>query len=179
MIEKDVNGNMKLRWATHILFLFLLVFPGAFAGESHKYKVVSVLDGDTFIATDGNIKFKVRIAAMDAPEKGQSYGKVAQYRLKKMLSGQNIAITSISKGVDRYGRVLGLVSLNGKDIALDLISEGLATYYRPSCKDYPSDKDKYNYDPRPYIAAEKEARKSKKNMWSDEHAMLPCKFRRL
>ena len=170
---------MKFRWFAYVLFLFLLAPQSAFAGEDYKYKVVSVLDGDTFIATDSNIKFRVRIAAMDAPEKGQPYGKVAQHRLKKILSGQNIAIASVDKGVDRYGRVLGQVSLNVKDVALDLIGEGLATYYRPFCKDYPADKEKYNYDPRPYIAAEKEARNLKKNMWSDEHATLPCEYRRI
>lgn len=170
---------MKFRWLAYILFLLLLAPQSAFTAENYKYKVVSVLDGDTFIATDGNIKFRVRIAAMDAPEKGQPYAKVAKYRLDRILSGQDIAITSIGKGSDRYGRVLGQVSLNGKDIALDLISEGLATYYRPFCKDYPADKEKYNYDPKLYIAAEKEARKSKNNMWSDEHVMLPCKYRRM
>ena len=80
---------------------------------------------------------------------------------------------------------------------MELISEGLATYYRPFCKDYyPTDKEKYNQggkqrpvdvdkrrdstiDMIPYIQAEKEARKLKRNMWSEEYAVLPCKYRQM
>ena len=128
-----------------ILLLFWCVPLHANENKSSlTYKVISVLDGDTFIATDGNVKFRVRIAAIDAPEKDQPYGRVAKHRLSQMLLKKEISISSIGKGVDRYGRVLGQIFLNGKDIAMELINEGLVTYYRPFCKDYPADKEKYN-----------------------------------
>lgn len=142
------------------------------------YKVVSVLDGDTFVATDGNVTFRVRIAAMDAPEKGQPYGKMARGRLSEMLKSRKVTIQPVEKGYDRYGRVLGRVFFGERDIALVMIEEGLATYYRPFCRDYPEDKKKYNYDPQKYVRAEQEARSAQKNIWSRSAPTLPCQHRR-
>lgn len=144
---------------------------------SLTYKVVSVLDGDTFNATDENVTFRVRIAAMDAPEKGQPCAKMAKYRLEQMLQSKNVTIKPVKKNQDRYGRVLGHVFLDGQDIALLMIQEGLATYYRPFCHDYPEDKNKYNYLPAVYIEAEKRSKKLQKNIWSSSKMELPCRYR--
>ncbi len=144
---------------------------------SFFYKAVSVLDGDTFIGTDGNVTFRVRIAAMDAPEKGQPYSKMATSRLKQLLISGNIIIKPVDKGYDRYGRVLGAVFVGKEDVALTMIQEGLATYYRPSCRDYPLDGNKYNYDPAIYVKAEKQARELSQNMWALSNLELPCRYR--
>ena len=174
---------MKNRLPIYIALLFFLsgISDPAFAKErdskTFKYKVVSVLDGDTFIGTEGNVTFRVRIAAMDAPEKGQPYSKMATSRLKQILMSGNVIIKPIGKGYDRYGRVLGEVFVGKEDVALTMIQEGLATYYRPSCRDYPADGNKYNYDPVIYIEAEKEAKDLQKNMWSLPHIELPCRYR--
>lgn len=166
-----------------LIIFFLTVWPATLAAQNADqtmfgYHTVSVLDGDTFIATDGNIKFRVRMAGLDAPERGEAYGKVATYRLKTLTQNKEVQITPVGKGYDRYGRVLGIVTIAGNDIALQMIKEGLAFYYRPTCKDYPTDKDKYNYDPRIYVEAEQSARQAKKNMWSREKVTYPCEYRR-
>ena len=144
---------------------------------SFVYKTVLVLDGDTFIATDGNVTFRVRIAAMDAPENGQPYSKMATFRLKQILMSGNVIIKPVGKGHDRYGRVLGAVFVGQEDVALTLIQEGLATYYRPSCRDYPADGNKYNYDPAIYVKAEKQSNELGQNMWSRPRVELPCRYR--
>lgn len=158
---------------------FILLFSKECLSADYRYEVAKVQDGDTFIATDGNVKFRVRIAAMDAPEKGQPYSKIATYTLKKMIQGKDVEIAPIDKGLDRYGRVLGHVRVDGDNIALKLISKGLATYYRPFCKDYPAGKEKYNYDPRIYIEAENRAKKAKLNIWKEPGFIYPCRFRKL
>lgn len=144
---------------------------------SFTYEAISVLDGDTFIATDGNVTFRVRIAAMDAPEKGQPYAKMATFRLKQILTAGNVIIKPVGKGHDRYGRVLGAVFVGKEDAALTMIQEGLATYYRPFCRDYPADTGKYNYDPSPYVKAEKQSRELGRNIWSLPNMKLPCRYR--
>ncbi|MDP2600589.1 MAG: thermonuclease family protein [Deltaproteobacteria bacterium] len=161
-----------------ILFFTLILFSSPpLLGSSFKYKAVSILDGDTFTATDGNVTFKVRIAAMDAPEKGQPYSKLATFRLKQILASANVTIKPVGKGSDRYGRVLGAVFVGEEDVALTMIQEGLATYYRPLCRDYPEDKGKYNYNPERYVQAEKEAKDLQKNIWSLPSTELPCRYR--
>ncbi len=175
------RSNKKFWWL--IVIILLGIAWRAFAGEGdswqkYQYSVVRITDGDTFVATDGNIKFKVRIAGMDAPEKSQSFGKVATNALSTLISNHTVTIKTVGNGMDQYGRVLGIVFVDGKDTAENLIQQGLATYYRPRCNDYPADKTSYNYDPRLYIQAEMQARSKKLNFWSINNVTLPCEFRR-
>ncbi len=147
--------------------------------SKHEYQVVHVIDGDTLIASDGNVSFHVCIAGIDAPEKSQDFGKVSKLKLEELVKGKTVQITPVGKGYDQYGRVLGKVMLGGKEPALTLVEEGLATYYRPTCRDYPEGKQKYEYDITPYLNAEVEAKKLKKGIWSKSNLILPCEWRRL
>ncbi len=167
-----------------VVFLFLLL-PTPLGAEgkaravtARTYQAVKIIDGDTFDATDGTIKFRVRIAGMDAPEKGTPFSKLAIIRLKKRIGGKKVEVQPVGPKMDRYNRVLGQVMVDGSDIGIELIEMGLATYYRPGCVDYPANKKAYDYDPRPYIAAEERARAEKLYLWSDPKTVLPCEVRR-
>lgn len=159
-----------------IIFIFLPVI--VFAAGDHAYHVTHIVDGDTFDATDGQITFRVRIAAMDAPESRQRYGQWATTELKRLIDGQEITIHAIGRGLDRYNRVLGQVFVAGEDVSLLMIRGGFATYYRPGCRDFPEDQRRYQYDPRPYVKAEAGARAAHLVLWSDSATKLPCQFRR-
>lgn len=160
------------------LFLWSPLVSADVEQRPFTYRVLSVSDGDTLTATDGNLVFRVRIASMDAPEKGQPYAKVATQRLKDLLAAHDIRIQPIGRGTDRYGRVLGQVFVEDRDIALTMIQDGLATYYRPTCREYPLDAKKYNYHPEPYVRAEQSARTLQKYVWSSAAPILPCQYRR-
>lgn len=146
--------------------------------KKQTYNVTKILDGDTFDATDGNITFRVRVAGMDAPEKAQPYGKLATYQLSKLLEGRKVKIRSIGEGRDMYNRILGQVYVDEEDVSILMIQQGFAAYYRPRCRDFPEDKKHYDYDPRPYVEAEKRARAERLYLWSNEQTELPCEFRR-
>ncbi len=154
------------------------MFPSAEAGNSRLYQVIKVLDGDTFDATDGNIRFRVRIAGMDAPEKGTRFSKLATVELQRRIEGKKLEIHPVGPKLDRYNRILGQVMVDGRDIGIELIEVGLATYFRPGCVDYPANKKSYDYDPAPYIAAETRARAKGIYLWSDPKTVLPCKVRK-
>ena len=67
-------------------------------------------------------------------------------------------MTVKSYGTDRYGRTLGVVFVDGKNVNLEMVKSGLAEVYRgKSATDL-------NLDP--YWKAEPEAKKSKQGMWS-------------
>ncbi len=106
------------------LFLMLVFFlaislPFSSIGQTNKpYRVFHVVDGDTFDATDGQIKFRVRVAGMDAPESKQAFGQLATTELKNLIEGKEITIQSIGRGFDRYNRILGQIFFEGKDISL-------------------------------------------------------------
>jgi endonuclease YncB( thermonuclease family) len=104
----------------------LLTFPSAALASD-----IYVIDGDTIIV-DGE---HIRIANIDAPEI-HSYkcaselarGEKAKVRMEAMVSAGALTIVRGDKGrmFDRYGRTLGRVLVNGKDVGESLISEGLA-----------------------------------------------------
>ena len=74
-------------------------------------------------------------------------------------------------GHDRYGRVLGLVFVDEKNVNLEMVRAGFAEVYRGE--------HAKGFDPRPYLEAEKEARKAKKGMWvQGEKYVSPRDWRR-
>ena len=84
-----------------------------------------VVDGDTFW-TNGE---KVRIADIDAPE---IHGR-CDYETKLAAASRDRLLTLLHQpfelqrqGKDRYGRTLANVSVNGRDIGMILVHEGLA-----------------------------------------------------
>jgi len=99
-----------------------------------------VVDGDT-IWLKGQ---KIRIADIDAPEthdyrcaSEKELGDRATRRLHDLLESGTIALQSIDRDEDRYGRKLRIVLVNGESVGDTLVSEGLARYYgngrRPWC----------------------------------------------
>ena len=136
--------------------------------ESEKVKVViglctKVIDGDTIhVVTGGNVRFKVRLERIDAPESDQPYGKEATDYLAKLIKGRTVRVEWVKK--DRYGRILGIVYYdqpgnpnskpNRQDINLTMVSTGNAHHF------------KY-FDQTPaYAAAESAAKEKKLGLWA-------------
>ncbi len=168
-----------MKFLFSFLFLFALIFAGASKAVALDYKVVRVIDGDTFIATDGSIEFKVRIVGMDAPESKQDYGKVAKTFLTNLIDDQTVTLQPLKKPLDRYNRILAQVFWGEQDVAKLMIAQGLAYYYRPTCQDYPIDKKKYDFAPTEYVEVEAEAQQKKIGLWTQSERLLPCEYRKL
>ncbi len=144
--------------------------------ESRSYQVVKVVDGDTFDATDGTIRFRVRIAGIDAPEKRTPFSELATENLKKRIAGKNVELKPVGRKMDQHNRILAQVLLGGHDIGIEMLETGLASYYRfPGCPEPPKSP---GYDLLPYIAAEQKAREKKAYLWSGGKVSLPCEGRR-
>lgn len=91
-----------------------------------------VVDGDTFYL-DGA---KIRIAGIDAPEthdykcpSEKALGDRATERLQQLLNSGPLALSSIDRDEDVYGRKLRNVAVGGADVGDTLISDGLAREY--------------------------------------------------
>src|SRR5262245_33059817 len=66
-------------------------------------KVVGILDGDTVTLVDMNLQqYRVRLAGIDAPERGQPFSQVSQVHLSALCHGK-LVIADCPK-IDRYGR---------------------------------------------------------------------------
>ncbi|MGJ7528843.1 thermonuclease family protein [Variovorax sp. GB1P17] len=93
--------------------------------------VVGISDGDTLTARCGRIgayeRVRVRIAAIDAPEKAQPYGQRSKQALSDMCFREQALITEID--TDRYGRTVADVSCSGEDAGSRMVSQGWAWVY--------------------------------------------------
>lgn len=152
-----------------ILFILLLLVscnpPAQDSEDILNGKVVSVADGDTVtILTDNDEQIRIRFYGIDAPEKGQDYGNKARLFLNELCYGKMVKVEK--KGVDQYGRVLGVVYVKDLNLNQEMVRNGLAWYY-----------DHYVEDS--YLGElEKEARKQKLNIWSMKNPVSPHEFRK-
>ncbi|PKN64132.1 MAG: hypothetical protein CVU57_16285 [Deltaproteobacteria bacterium HGW-Deltaproteobacteria-15] len=145
------------RWA---VFLTVLLIP--LVGYAGQFKVTRVYDGDTIKAEGHDIEIKVRLVGIDAPEasskkreEGQPFSRQATKYLAAMVLNKTVDVKGY--GTDRYGRVLGVISLDGKNINLEMVKVGFAEVYRG---DPP-----HGFDRDPSRQAEEEARQAKRGMW--------------
>jgi len=77
-----------------------------------KEKVKKVIDGDTF--TTGSRKNPVRLANVDAPEKGHPGYEKAKRDLENLISGETVSIDTRAR--DKYGRSVANVKVGTKSV---------------------------------------------------------------
>lgn len=131
--------------------------------------VIAISDGDTLTARCGEAgayhQVKVRLAEIDAPEKGQPFSEESRQNLARIYHQQAASIRSI--GTDRYGRTLARVECQGTDANAEQVYAGLAWVY----DQYVTDKSLYR--------AQDEAKRQRLGVWSDPAPIPPWKWRRL
>lgn len=143
-------------------------------------RVVAVTDGDTIkILDERKVEHKVRLTGIDAPERGQPFGRKSRDYLASLVAGKAVRVESSKK--DRYGRVLGKVWVQPSDcptcgLTLDAnhaqVLAGMAWWYRYYAKNQsPEDRGRYE-------SAETEARKRKWGLWADLHPINPYDWRK-
>ena len=171
-VTESLLTMITIRAMTKQFFLILLlgwisipVFADHLTG-----KVVGVSDGDTvtFLETD-HTRNKIRLSGIDAPEKKQPYGQASKEHLSKLCFGKE-AIVDWHKH-DKYGRVVGQVFCDGKDVGLEQIRAGMAWWYQRYAKEqHPEDRSTYE-------RAEKDARVQRVGLWRDENPTAPWEYR--
>jgi len=117
--------------------LLLALDATSAAGWVVEGYVVGVSDRDTItVLDDAQSRQKIRIAGIDAPEKGQAFGERSRQSLAQMAHGKDVRI--VCHKTDRFGREVCKVwvqpldcSRCGKtlDVGLAQISVGLAWWF--------------------------------------------------
>lgn len=126
--------------------------------------VTAVIDGDTIEVLQEGKALRIRLNGIDCPEKSQAFGSRAKQFTADLVYGKNVTI--IEKGVDRYGRTIADVYVNGVWLNKALIDAGMAWHY----KRYSSDSE--------LAQAETNAREAKVGLWSDAAPTPPWDFRK-
>ena len=147
-----------------------------------KGKVVSIADGDTVIivVADNSTKskflqppnsqpsskkqYRIRLNDIDAPESKQAFGNKSKENLKNYIYQKDVVVKHES--TDKYGRILGTIYYQGKDINLQQVKDGYAWVYRHYSKK------------QDYIKEEEKARQERKGLWADNNPINPYDFRR-
>lgn len=106
--------------------------PGSPSARPEAASSIRVIDGDTIESPYG---VKYRLLGFDTPEifdakTPQEYalGMKAKKRLEQLLSRGTVRIIESGK-LDKYGRSLATLTVNGRDVGEVLIAEGLARAY--------------------------------------------------
>jgi endonuclease YncB( thermonuclease family) len=79
---------------------------------ARKEKVTRVIDGDTF--ETASRKNPVRLANVDAPEKGMPGSAAATEALRRMIEGKPVVVETVAR--DSYGRSVANVKVEGKSV---------------------------------------------------------------
>lgn len=147
------------------IFTVLLTFYGFVeASEVLEGKVVGVHDGDTVtLLISGNKQVKIRLAQIDAPESDQAFGQKSKQSLSDMVFNKTIQVEK--ETIDKYGRTVGTIIVDGLNANLEQVKRGMAWVYR-----------QYLHD-QSLIEDEEMAKQSKVGLWSDPNPMPPWEYR--
>ncbi len=141
-----------------------LVAPKAY--QTFEGKVVSITDGDTItVLDDAKAQHKVRLLGIDAPELKQPFSQGSKQALVKKVFGKRVAVKWRDK--DRNGRLLGVVTIDGRNVNSALVAEGWAWHFV-----------RYTQS-KGLEAAEKAGRAKQIGLWAGENPIAPWDWRKL
>lgn len=91
-------------------------------------KMVSVADGDTITVLDAeHVQHKIRLSGIDAHERSQAFGRHSKELLSNLVAGTRVVVETGK--ADRFGRSVGRVLLQGRDINLAMALGGMVWHY--------------------------------------------------
>jgi micrococcal nuclease len=154
-------------------FLVLLLASTVLGQEPVIHgRVVGVTDGDTLkILVAGQQLLCVRLAFCDAPEKKQAFGARAKQARSELVFGKDIELRP--HAIDRYGRTVAQVGVDGKDVGTEMLRQGLAWVY----DHYITEASTEVQDT--YRKTQEEAKADRLGLWSDPNSIPPWIFRNL
>lgn len=155
-----------------IALLFLTLFSLSAAADTLVGRVVGLADGDTVTVLDAQqAQHKIRLAGIDAPEKGQAYGNVSKQSLSDLVFNKTVSVDWHK--VDRYGRKVGKILIDGLDANLEQVKRGQSWHYKEYAKEQSSE------DQVRYAEAETQARLDKRGLWNEPEPIPPWAWRKM
>lgn len=174
MPKFQVDGTAilpSIRYSAYALFLAAYLGHGIVFAETITGSVVGVSDGDTLtLLTSTEREVRVRLSGIDAPEKRQIFGERAKRELSDLAFGRSV-IAECPK-IDRYGRSICVVTVDGTDVGLEQIKNGMAWWYRQY------EREQTIENRRQYEDAELNSRARRIGLWSEARPIPPWEWRR-
>lgn len=133
--------------------------------------IVGVSDGDSLTARCPTAdaahpyqQVRVRLAEIDAPERGQPFGRRSRQHLSDLCFKVEAVIRPTA--TDRYGRTVARVECRGIDASMAMVQAGMAWAFI-----------QHQTDPA-FPEVEREARAAGVGLWSHPDNVPPWQFRR-
>lgn len=100
----------------------------------YRATLISVVDGDTIhadvdLGCDIHTRLTLRLAGINAPEKGTAEGKAAAAWLSTHLPITGMIIRTVKDRREKYGRYLAHVFVNGVSVNEEIVAAGHAVPY--------------------------------------------------
>jgi len=155
-----------------LLITFALLFStGISSAATIEGRVVGITDGDTItVLNSTRAEYKIRLSAIDAPEKMQDFGKVSKQALSNLIFNKQVTIETNNQL--HRGRHIGIVYLNGEDINLNQVRNGMAWFSRKYERNLTRD------DRLKYHRAEEDAIRQRLGLWKVANPIAPWDFRK-
>ena len=109
-------------------FIFLILFSSNVTFALSDLEIIRVIDGDTVIGKSNDTEIKIRLSEIDAPEMNQPFGLNSKECLSNLIKKNN-NLQFKSNGRDGYGRSLGWLVTDDKNLNYEMIKEGCAWVY--------------------------------------------------
>ena len=155
---------MRTALARVPVILAMWVLATSLSAATLTGRVVKIADGDTLTILIGEKQEKIRLSDIDTPERKQPYGARAKQALADLTFGKLITVLTTKR--DRYGRIIGHITVDGVDVNAELVRLGYAWVYR-----------RYSDDPE-LLRLEGIARTQRLGLWADENPIPPWEWRR-
>ncbi len=153
-----------------ILIAIALTLMGtATSADTLTGRVVDIADGDTLTLLVGRQPYKIQIAAIDAPERYQAWGDQSKTNLSRLTLNRT-AVANCSM-LERWDHQACQITVNGIDIGLQQIREGMAWWVRQGAN-VQSAKDHSAYE-----SAELMAKMRRMGLWGETNPIPPWEFR--
>jgi endonuclease YncB( thermonuclease family) len=149
---------------TSVALLALLLLANPLLGQEPVIhaRCIGIHDGDTItVLVEGSQQLKIRLGFIDAPELGQAFGQRAKHAMTELVFGKDVELRVY--GLDKYGRTLATVFVDGKDVCLEEVRRGYAWVYQRYIGQAPAD------ILASYQQAEIEARAQRCGLWQQQN----------
>lgn len=164
-----MNFQRLVRVAVPLLFLLLALSVSVHAA-SWSAKVTNISDGDTIrVITPAGVEERIRFYGIDAPESGQPYGKLATKFVDATIAAAGYRVEIVEVERDRYGRIVGMVIVDGVNLSREAVKAGYAWVYNKYCK---------RPECQEWKVLEQKARANNLGLWREPDAVPPWEWRR-
>lgn len=153
---------MKLFFLVALLTIF---FPSQSLALDFQGRVMEVADGDSIKVMSKGDYYYIRLAYIDAPERGQPFSKKSKKYLSDLIFEKLIFIKA--HGQDKFRRLVGEVFLEKKNINREMVRAGMAWEFKQYSED------------RELASLQAMAKDAKRGIWSKNDPKPPWEYRKL